>query len=130
MNRDQTGDFIPEKVLPVRANTGTGVQIQRLLNDNKRAIVKCIQRNVEREGWPVTGAAIKYGLRISAEGKLAQVSVLNFVGTNDALLMACIGRLVCDWKLDGGTESQEQLLELPINLTELVQGRSDDRLRH
>ncbi|USX26201.1 hypothetical protein NHH73_27165 [Oxalobacteraceae bacterium OTU3CINTB1] len=130
MASDPTGNFRSGKTLSIDAYPETGAQIRRLLNENNRAVGKCIQRHVDREGWPANGASILYGLRISPEGKLTQVSVLEANDINDGMLMACIGRTFCNWDLAVDTKSQQQLVGLPVNLTMPVQGRSTNRLRH
>lgn len=130
MASDPTGNFRSGKTLSIDGYPETGAQIRRLLNENNRAMAKCIQRHVDREGWPASGASILYGLRISPEGKLTQVSVLEANDINDGMLMACIGRTFCNWDLTVDTKSQQQLVHLPVNLTMPVQGRSTDRLKH
>ncbi|MET3131615.1 hypothetical protein AAKU55_001877 [Oxalobacteraceae bacterium GrIS 1.11] len=130
ISKDPTGNFLPGKVFPIDTNPGAGAQIRHLLNENNRTVAKCIQRHVEREGWPLDGASILYGLRISSEGKLTQVSVLEVSDINDGMLMACIGRTFCNWELAVDAKSQEQLLEFPFKLATSLEGRLKNRLRH
>src|SRR4051812_46994166 len=98
--KDTTGDFVQKRLHPVGANPETIAQVTHLLNQNNRLAAKCIQKHIEREqGWP-SGAEIQYGVRISPTGKVTQVSVLGVKKVNDAMLMACIGRSICEWTLE------------------------------
>jgi hypothetical protein len=116
--KDPTGDFVPSKMQPIDADPRTGAQIRHLLNQSNREIAKCVQRHVEREGgWP-SGAAIRYGLRISPSGKLTQISVLAVKGINDSMLMACIGRTMCKWELEVSPDGQERLVEQQFGTVE------------
>lgn len=129
--RDPTGDFAANKVQTLDAHPGTGAQIRHLLNEYNRVAAKCIQRHVEREGgWPATGAAILYGLRISPAGKLTQVSVLAETNVNDAMLMACIGRTFCRWELTADEDAEERLVKLPVVMSEMLEVGLKNRLRH
>lgn len=116
--KDPTGDFVPSKVQPIDVDPGTGAQIRHLLNQYNRATAKCVQRHVEREGGWASGAAILYGLRISPAGKLTQVSVLAVKNNNDSMLMACIGRTICQWELEAKADGQERLVKLPYVMAE------------
>ncbi|TFW34905.1 hypothetical protein [Massilia horti] len=118
--KDPTGDFVSSKVQPAEADPGTGGQIKKLMRQYYRETNKCIRKHMEREGgWP-NGAAIEYGLRISPEGKLTQVSVVEVKNNNDAMLMACIGRTICEWQLEAKADGQERLVKVPVSMAELV----------
>lgn len=111
--KDPTGDFVQDKLQSFDANPGTAAQVTRLVNQNSRATSKCMQRYIEREGgWP-NGAGLLYGARISPAGKVTQVSVLGANRVNDSMLMACIGRSICQWELEADVEGKEQLIKLP-----------------
>jgi hypothetical protein len=123
--KDTTGDFVPRKVKPIDADPGTGAQIRHLMNQDNRAVAKCIQSHVAREGaWP-SGAVILYGVRISPAGKVTQVSVVAVKNNNDAMLMACLGRTMCKWELEANADGQERLVRVP----HVMAGRSwpDDK---
>ena len=111
--RDTTGDFVQNRLQSLGANPGTAAQVTHLLNQNNRLTSKCIQKHMEREGgWP-SGAEIQYGVRIAPTGKVTQVSVLGVKKVNDAMLMACIGRSMCEWTLEANADGKEQLVKLP-----------------
>jgi hypothetical protein len=59
------------------------------------------------------GAGLLYGARISPAGKVTQVSVLEAQNLNDAMLMACIARTICQWELEPNPDGQEKLVALP-----------------
>jgi hypothetical protein len=115
VNKDSTGDFVPEKLKSFAADPRVGTQITHKMNETNRASTRCIENFIKREGgsWPVGGAGILFGARISAAGKVTQVSVLESKGVNDGMLMACLGRNVCGWELEASEDGQEKLLVLP-----------------
>jgi hypothetical protein len=109
---DPSGDFATGQVQPIDANPRVAAQIRHLLNESNRATARCIQKFTEREGnFPPM--ALLYGVRISPAGKPSQVSVLASNNVNDAMLMACIGRLICAWELEPDADGQERLVSLP-----------------
>ncbi len=113
ISHDPTGDFASSDVQPSEALPGVGAQVRHLMNQDNRAFGRCMQKHVEREGtWP-SGAGILYGARISPEGKVTQVSVLASRNINDALLMACVGRLICKWELEPSADNKERLIAVP-----------------
>lgn len=118
--KDPSGEFTPGKVKSFDDYPDISPQIRHLLNQTNRAKAKCYQRHVEREGWPGDGAALTYGLRIGANGKVTQVSVLSASGINDAMLMACVGRMYCSWELAADAEGEERLVWLREYMSEVV----------
>ncbi|QOY93869.1 hypothetical protein IM543_20425 [Massilia sp. UMI-21] len=117
VQKDPTGDFVPGKVQAFDAEPGTAAQVVRLLNRDNRANGKCFKKFVEREGGLPRPASIQFGARVSPAGKVTQVSVLASKEINDAMLMACLARSMCDWKLEPSVDGKERLLRLPPHQT-------------
>ncbi|MFL6708464.1 MAG: hypothetical protein ACJ8HI_09680 [Massilia sp.] len=112
-NRDTTGDFVPGRMQPTRSNPETAAQVAHLLNENSRTTSRCMEKFMEREGgWP-GGGGLVFGARIAPTGEVTQVSVVNAQKINDGMLMACIGRSICEWKLQPSSAGSEQLIVLP-----------------
>ncbi|MFL6659074.1 MAG: hypothetical protein ACJ8GW_13435 [Massilia sp.] len=113
---DPTGDLAPGKVVKYDPTSATGANIVRSSNDTNRAVSKCIQRHVESEAWPPGGASLVYGLRITPEGKITQVSLIDADNMNDARMIACIGRIMCTWEGAPDAQGQEQRVSYRLHL--------------
>ncbi len=110
---DSSQVFSKDKLRHFNEDPITRQEVPRQLNSSNRAIQKCMQRHFDREGWPVQGARFLYGLRIAPTGKVAQVSVIEFQGVNDGMLMACIGRKICEWELSANPDGAEKQIVVP-----------------
>lgn len=117
VQKDPTGDFVAGKVQAFDADPRTGAHVERLLDQDKRASGRCFTKFVEREGSLPSAAGIQYGARVSPAGEVTQVSVLASRGINDAMLMACVARSICAWKLEPSADGKERLLRLPPHET-------------
>ncbi|MFC0253450.1 hypothetical protein [Massilia consociata] len=115
--KDPTGDFVSGKVQPFDADPHTAAQVVRLLNQDNRANGRCFHKFIEREGGMPSAAGILYGARVSPAGKVTQVSVLGTREINDAMLMACLARSICQWELKASADGKERLLRLPPQYT-------------
>jgi hypothetical protein len=111
--RDPTGDFVPGIVQTIDADVRIAAQVTHLMNQSNRAAAKCMEGHVRREGMMPNGAVLRYGARISPAGKVTQVSVLEAQNLNDAMLMACLARTICQWELEPDAEGRERLIVLP-----------------
>lgn len=111
--KDEAQVFARDKVKHFDAAPATSGEVRRQLNLSNSAFGKCMQRHFEREGWPRGGAALLFGMRVTAEGKVAQVSVLDYENVNDGMLMSCIGRKLCEWEFPADPVGGEKLIAVP-----------------
>jgi hypothetical protein len=111
--KDAAQVFTRDKVKHFDALAASSGEVRRQLNLSNRAFGKCFQRHFEREGWPKGGAGILFGMRVTPEGKVAQVSVLDFENINDGMLIACIGRKMCEWEFPADPVNGEKLIAVP-----------------
>lgn len=112
--KDEAQVFTRETVKHVDALSVSSGAVRRQLNLSNRAFGKCFQRHFEREGWPKGATGILFGMRVTPEGMVAQVSVLDFENINDGMLMACIGRKICEWEFPADPVNGEKLIEVPF----------------
>ncbi len=54
-----------------------------------------------------------YAVRISPAGKVTQASVVREENINDAMLMSCIARTICEWRFEAQAEGAERLVQVP-----------------
>jgi hypothetical protein len=113
VSKDTTGDLVPGRMQPFNANAETAAQISHLLNESNREVARCFDHHLQRErAWP-NNARIMFGMRVAPTGEVTQVSVVASRNINDGLLMACVGRAVCKWKIKASADGTERLLALP-----------------
>lgn len=114
IKRDPTGDFVPDKIERFGADPATSAQIAKLINLDNASVARCIRKHIEREGGGTIGrSGIMYAIRISPAGKVTQASVIREENINDAMLMSCIARTLCEWRFEVQAEGAERLVQVP-----------------
>ncbi len=77
------------------------------MNGSQRTVARCYQRAMQREPDLAKGnKQIRFGIEVDAEGKVARVAVLKS-DYNDGMLHACLGEMVCGFKLQATGEARK-----------------------
>lgn len=62
--------------------------------------------------WP-GGARVMYGIRVAADGKVTQASVLEVKSVTNPMLLSCLARIMCNWQFDADPAGRELLIKVP-----------------
>lgn len=77
------------------------------MNGAQRTVARCYQRAMQREADIAKGRKqVMFGIAVDAEGKVVRVAVLRS-DYNDGMLHACLGEMVCGFKLQATGEARK-----------------------
>lgn len=96
------------------------------MNKNLRTRARCFQKAMEREtDRTKERQAIHFGVSVKPDGSVGQVSVLKS-DFNDGMLLACLGEMVCGFKLQASDSEHNVVRSFNFGTTSRRPEKLDD----
>lgn len=96
------------------------------MNGSQRTVARCYQRAMQREADIAKGSKqIKFGIAVDADGKVTRVAVLKS-DYNDGMLHACLGEMVCGFKLQATGEARKFIQPFGMDTRYRLPEKMDD----
>ncbi|MDM4768446.1 hypothetical protein [Pelomonas sp. SE-A7] len=96
------------------------------MNSAQRTVARCYQRAMQRESDIAKGnKQIKFGIQVEADGKVSRVAVLKS-DYNDGMLHACLGEMVCGFKLQAGGQARKFIQPFGMDTRYRLPEKMDD----